>query len=147
MKKSCLWSSGMSALDIAAIFTFETKINQSNCAFKLQIFHFERFTKSALLLSIISLRLKADFGCPIIFLIVVFVIKGQNLDEKYGIISCFSLSQVEAYSCSQKDFTTGFLIFEVLYFIKASSTKSLGTSIKVQPSSTSSIKVKHQFLK
>ena len=55
--------------------------------------------------------LKADFGCQIIFLIVVFVINGQNLEEKYGIISCFSLSQVFAYSWSQKDLTTGFFTF------------------------------------
>jgi hypothetical protein len=72
---------------------------------------------------------------------------GPNLEEKYGIISCFSLSQVLAYSCSQKDLTTGFLTLDVLYFIKASSTKSLGTSIRVQPSSRSSISVKHPFLK
>jgi hypothetical protein len=82
MKKSFLSSSGISALDIAAIFTFDTNINQSNCAFKAHIFHFERFTSKAFLESIISLILKADFGCPIIFLIVVFVINGQNLEEK-----------------------------------------------------------------
>jgi hypothetical protein len=81
------------------------------------------------------------------FLIVVLVIKGPNLAEKYGIISCFSLSQVLAYSCSQKDFTTGFFTLLTLYFIKASSTKSLGTSIKVHHSSSSSIKVKAQLRK
>jgi hypothetical protein len=73
--------------------------------------------------------------------------KGPNFDEKYGIISCFSLSHVLAYSNSQNDFTTGLVILEVLYFIKASSTKSLGTSIRVHPSSLSSIRVKHPFLK
>jgi hypothetical protein len=82
MKKSFLCSSGISALDMAAIFTLETNINQRSWAFKAQIFHFERLTKSAFLLSIISLILKADFGCQIIFLIVVFVIKGPNLEEK-----------------------------------------------------------------
>ncbi|MDR2640045.1 MAG: hypothetical protein LBC61_01570 [Candidatus Peribacteria bacterium] len=91
--------------------------------------------------------MKADFGCQMIFLIVVFVINGPNFEEKYGIISCFSLSHVLAYSWSQNDFTTGFFTFETLYFIKASSVKSLGTSIRVHQSSISSIKVRHQFLK
>ena len=32
---------------------------------------------------------------------VVFVMNGPNFEEKYGIISCFSRSPVEAYSWSE----------------------------------------------
>jgi hypothetical protein len=82
MKKSFLSDSGISALDMAAIFIFDTNIKPKSCAFKAQILPFDKFTKRIFLLSIISLILKADFGCQIIFLIVVFVIKGPNLEEK-----------------------------------------------------------------
>jgi hypothetical protein len=64
------------------MFTFDTKINQSNCAFKAQILPLDKFTSNTFLLSMICLILNADFGCHIIFLIVVFVIKGPNFELK-----------------------------------------------------------------
>jgi hypothetical protein len=75
------------------------------------------------------------------------VLNDTNLDEKYGIISAFSLSHIELYVLSHQFLTTAFVTFAVLISLYVSSVKSLTTSRRVGLSSKSSRIVSDPYLK
>ena len=99
------------------------------------------------LLSITSSNLKADFVCQMIFLMSLLVLNDTNFAEKYGMISCFSLSPIALNVFSRRFFTVGFFTFFVLYSLYVSSVKSLTISSSVGLSSKSSSSVRLQYLK
>lgn len=119
----------------------------SRFAFNSPILPFDRLMMRIFLLSITSSNLKADLVCPMMFLINLLVLKDTNFAEKYGMISCFSLSPIALNVLSRRFFTVGFVTFLILYSLYHSSVKSLTTSKSVGLSSKSSSSVSDPYLK
>jgi hypothetical protein len=75
------------------------------------------------------------------------VLNDTNLEEKYGIISAFSLSPIALYVLSHQFLTTALVTFAVFISLNVSSVNNLTTSSRVGLSSKSSSMVRLPYLK
>ncbi|MEI8253686.1 MAG: hypothetical protein WCG25_08335 [bacterium] len=108
--------------------------------------HLASLHKITFFCCIASPKLNADFGCHIIFLTYVPVVKGQNFACINGIISAFSLSHIFLYVLFHRAAIIGFFTFLILLSAKASSVNNLIISISVHHSGCS-ISKKHALRK
>jgi len=125
----------------AAVSILGTRRSPKKFEFSSPNFPFAKSTKSIFFWAIISSKLKEDFFCPIIFLIVLSVVILSNFDAKYPIVSPFLLWEVLATSSVQYLLTSGSVTLSRNFFEYPSSIKSLKTSIIVASGSTIAVSI------